>query len=151
MDGLHLVQFDKCYFDLSKSWLTDSELRHLIHAETLPSDEERLRWFELLSSRSDYRIWGIDYLMQPIGVCGLKHITDGQAEYWGYIGEKSFWGKGLGSCIMTEVLLKAQDLRLTRVYLRVRKYNLRAFRMYEKYGFSIDSEDSSVYCMSMII
>lgn len=149
MDGLILVDYDSTYFDLSKVWLMDGELNHLIHAGTIPSDEERFQWFKSLKSRTDYLIWGVEYNGVPIGVCGLKKITDGQAEYWGYIGEKNLWGKGLGKTMMAEIFRKAKGLELNRVYLRVRKYNLRAYKMYLKVGFVVDEENNDVYCMSI--
>ena len=151
MNELHLVDYNTEYFSLSKQWLADEELRHLIHAGELPPDDERKKWFESLPNRSDYLIWGVEYLGQPIGVSGLKHLSDGQAEYWGYIGEKTLWGKGIGKFLMYEIIEKAKSLDLRKVYLRVRKYNPRAYNMYLKFGFAIDNEDDDVYCMSIKI
>lgn len=151
MDNLKLVEYDKTYFDLSKEWLSDSELNHLIHAGELPSDDERLAWFESLPDRSDYLIWGVDYNEQPIGVSGLKRIVDKQAEYWGYIGEKAYWGKGLGKELMKEVINKALELGLETIWLRVRKYNPRAINLYKKIGFIIDIDESETFHMSLSI
>lgn len=151
MDGLILVDYDTSYFNLSKVWLLDNNLSHLIHAGSLPSDEERKQWFASLKSRTDYLIWGVKYCGSPVGVCGLKKIANGQAEYWGYIGEKNLWGKGLGKTMMAEIFKKAKELELSRVYLRVRKYNPRAYKMYLKTGFVVDEENDDVYCMSISI
>lgn len=151
MGNLKLVEYDKTYFDLSKEWLSDKELNHLIHAGELPSDEDRLAWFESLQERTDYLIWGVDYNGQPIGVSGLKRIVNKQAEYWGYIGEKSFWGKGLGKELMNEVINKALKIGLETVWLRVRKYNPRAINLYKKIGFMIDIDEPETYHMSMSI
>lgn len=151
MDILKLVDYDKTLFDLSKKWLSDSELNHLIHAGELPSDEDRLAWFESLSKRTDYLIWGIDYGGQHIGVCGLKCIANKQAEYWGYIGEKAFRGKGLGKKLMKEVINKALELGLETVWLRVRKYNPRAINLYKIIGFVIDIDESETYHMTLSI
>ena len=149
MSTLHLVVFDRTYFDLSKEWLSDSELNFLIHAGKLPSDEERNRWFESLNSRTDYLIWGVEYNGLPIGVSGLKKIADGKAEYWGYIGEKSLWGKGLGNELINEVFKKAQNNGLNKIWLRVRKYNSRAISLYKRKGFTIEIEESESYVMSI--
>ena len=151
MNRLLLVDFNTEYFSLSKQWLEDEELRHLIHAGELPPDDERKKWFESLPNRSDYLIWGVEYFGQPIGVSGLKHVSDGQAEYWGYIGEKTLWGKGIGKLLMSEIIGKAKNLALSKVYLKVRKYNIRAYKMYHKFGFTVESEDADVYCMSVHI
>lgn len=151
MDNLKLVKYDKTYFYLSKEWLSDGELNHLIHAGKLPSDEERLEWFDSLPNRADYLIWGIDYNGQPIGVSGLKRIANKQAEYWGYIGEKTFWGKGLGKKMMKEVINKAIELNLETLWLRVRKYNQRAINLYKKIGFIIDIDEPETYHMTLSI
>lgn len=151
MDILKLVEYDKTYFDLSKEWLSDGELKHLIHAGELPSDEDRLAWFGSLPDRSDYLIWGVDYNDQPIGVSGLKRIVNKQAEYWGYIGEKAYWGKGLGKDLMKEVINKALALGIDTVWLRVRKYNLRAINLYKKIGFVIDIDEPETYHMTLSI
>ena len=99
MSCLVLVDFDKTFFDLSKEWLSDSETNALTAAGEMPSDEQRLLWFDSLPQRSDYLIWGVQYEGKPIGACGLKYVTQNNAEYWGYIGEKALWGKGLGGGI----------------------------------------------------
>ena len=151
MDIIKLVEYDKAYFDLSKKWLSDKELNHLIHAGELPSDEDRLAWFESLPERSDYLIWGVDYNGQPIGVSGLKRIVNKQAEYWGYIGEKAYWGRGLGKDLMKEVIEKAIEYGLETIWLRVRKYNPRAINLYKKIGFVIDIDEPETYHMSMSI
>ena len=151
MDALRLVEYDRIYFELSKKWLSDEELIHLTHTNALISEEERLAWFESLPQRVDYLIWGVEYEGQPIGAGGLKHIADKKAEYWGYIGEKNYWGKGLGKVLMGEIVKKAKELELTTICLRVRKYNPRAYSMYLKYGFTVDNETEEVYCMSLDI
>ncbi len=144
-----MVDYSRNYFDLSKEWLSDGELSHLIHAGELPSDEEREQWFCSLPSRGDYLIWGVEYDTQPIGVSGLKKIQGGEAEYWGYIGEKSYWGKGLGKVLMQEILKKSSELGLNHVWLRVRKYNPRAINLYKKIGFTIEQDEPEAYLMSL--
>lgn len=151
MGILKLVEYDKTYFVLSKEWLSDRELNHLIHAGELPSDEDRLAWFESLSKRPDYLIWGVDYSGQPIGVSGLKRIANKQAEYWGYIGVKDFWGKGLGKDLMEIVIDKAIEQGVETIWLRVRKYNTRAINLYKKIGFVIDIDEPETYHMIMSI
>ena len=49
---------------------------------------------------NDYLIWGYMYNNIPIGVCGLKNINDSSGEYFGYIGNKTMWGQGLGKLMM---------------------------------------------------
>ena len=148
MNTITLVDYTEEYFNRSKDWLSDCELNHLIHAGPLPSDEERLTWFNSLPSRLDYLIWGVDYGGEPIGVCGFKHIVGGKAEYWGYIGEKNLWGKGLGKDLLDASFQKAQLFGINTIWLRVRKYNLRAINLYKRKGFSVEIDEVETYLMS---
>lgn len=144
---LRLVEYSRTYFYLSKEWLSDSEICKLVHAGELPSEEDRLIWYQSLPNRSDYLIWGIEYNGQPIGVCGLKHISNRRAEYWGYIGIKTLWGKGIGKLIMEELINRAFELNIDTLWLYVRKFNERAIRLYMSCGFVIDAELPETYHM----
>ncbi len=99
MKPVRLVDYSRLYFDLSRDWISDPEINRLIDAGALPSNSDRESWFMSLPNRLDYKIWGVEYEGKPVGVCGLKHISNHEAEYWGYIGEKSLWGKGIGGGI----------------------------------------------------
>jgi RimJ/RimL family protein N-acetyltransferase len=88
---------------------------------------------------------------QKIGAAGLKKIKDRSAEYFVYIGDKDYWGKGLGGQIMSQVLDKALDLGLSHIYLNVVAENQRAIRSYEKAGFSRTGEKDGQVQMSRSI
>ncbi|ATH06702.1 hypothetical protein BIY24_01730 [Halobacteriovorax marinus] len=56
-----------------------------------------------------------------------------------FIGDKNFWGRGIGSEVTHKVLSHAfDDLNLHRVCLYVLGSNLRARSMYEKIGFKLE-------------
>lgn len=135
MGKVELVPFDKRFFDKSRSWLEDEEVNRLTDTGELPTESDRLKWFESLPSRMDYLIWGVAYDEEPIGACGLKNIQDSKAEYWGYIGEKTYWGKGLGSSMLKGVEQKAKELNLDELYLTVLVENNRAIGLYRKNGY----------------
>lgn len=151
MQEVRLVNYSRLYFDLSKNWISDPELNRLIDAGELPSDINRELWYESLPFRSDYKIWGCEYGGRPIGVCGLKRITSHNAEYWGYIGEKSLWGQGIGGGYILAIQKFAKEFGLNSIYLKVLKFNARAINLYIKYGFKIDKEDSNWYFMSLLL
>ncbi|MCK4663295.1 MAG: GNAT family N-acetyltransferase [Bacteroidales bacterium] len=132
-----LVKFDNEFLNLSSLWLQDDEIRKLIDAAPINSKQQMV-WFQGLIKRKDYKIWGVIAGNQKIGVCGLKNINKTEAEYFGYIGEKSFWGKGIGQKILKEILIKANSIRLSKVYLVVLTNNLRAIHSYKKFGFKED-------------
>ena len=135
MGKVELVPFDKRFFEKSRLWLEDEEVNRLTDTGELPSEPDRLKWFESLPSIKDYLIWGVAYGDEPIGACGMKNIQGSKAEYWGYIGEKSYWGKGLGSSMLKGVEQKAKDLNLDELYLTVLVENNRAIGLYKKNGY----------------
>lgn len=148
MGKVELVSYDRCYFEKSKLWLEDEEVNRLTDTGELPDEAARLRWFESLPSKSDYLIWGVAIEGQSIGACGLKHIRDSKAEYWGYIGEKSYWGKGLGSSMLSCIEQKAIDLNIEELYLTVLVNNIRAVRLYRKNGFIENGIADGYYSMT---
>lgn len=135
MGKVELVPYDRGYFEKSRLWLEDEEVNRLTDTGELPEETARLRWFESLPSKSDYLIWGVAFEERPIGACGLKHIRDSKAEYWGYIGEKCYWKKGLGTSMLNCVEQKAKELSIEELYLTVLVDNARAVRLYRKNGF----------------
>lgn len=95
------------------------------------------KWFESLDNRQDYFVWGVEADKVPIGVVGLKHI-DYKAktgEYFGYIGEKKFWGMGIGKKMLDFICSIAFNMGLSILELNVLEDNIRAIKLYERYGF----------------
>ena len=135
MDKVELLPFDKRFFEKSRSWLEDEEVNRLTDTGELPSEPDRLKWFESLPSKKDYLIWGVACEEEPIGACGLTNIQGPKAEYWGYIGEKIYWGKGLGSSMLKGVEQKAKELNLDELYLTVLVENNWAIGLYRKNGY----------------
>lgn len=130
-----LVPYSREYLDLSWSWLQDAEIKRL----TMTPDftrEDQLRFFESLPLRPDYRLWGVEADGRSIGVAGLKNVCASRAEYWGYIGEKTYWGKRIGEHIMQSIENIAFEMGLTHLDLRVWKDNNRAIALYLRMGYS---------------
>lgn len=129
-----LEQYSKLYLDNSWEWLSDPEVKYLTQTPDFTRDEQ-LEWFEKLETLDNYKIWGISYNQRRIGVFGIKNIEDGKGEYWGYIGEKEYWGKGLGKDILRLIFINALEMNLKELYLKVIVDNVRAISLYETMGF----------------
>lgn len=136
MKKVRFVDYEKKFLDLSWHWLRDPEIKKLTMTPDF-TKEEQLTFFSQLSERKDYIIKGIQYEGVPIGACGLKAINSFSGEYWGYIGEKEYWGKGIGKIIMDFVINQGRELRLEKIWLKVDSSNKRAIRSYEYYGFEL--------------
>lgn len=143
---ISLCNFDETFLELSYSWLHDEEMKYLTDTPDF-SKEDQLEWFKNLEKKTDYKIWGIRFNDTPIGACGMKNISEGSCEFWGYIGEKQFRGKGYGWIMLDQIVQIAADSGLSEIWLRVRKYNNRAIRLYKKAGFITESESENEMIM----
>jgi len=75
-----------------------------------------------------------------IGNVQLTNIENDAAQFHIFIGNQSYWGKGV-STLATNLLLAfvRSNLQLNKIYLYVSKENVAAIRSYEKNGFKIVS------------
>ena len=135
-DLVRFVPYNQIFCDLSWQWLNDTEIKRL----TLTPDfsyEQQVAWFSTLHLRKDYKIWGIAYSNLPIGAVGIKHIDliGKKAEYFGYIGDKHFWSKGIGNLMILFIKQEALKEKLKSLYLFVADNNTRAINLYIKHNF----------------
>lgn len=142
------VKYTKEFFDYSKEWLSDKEIQRLTAAPET-DDETRAKWFSELKDRKDYYIRGIAIDDLPIGAVGIKHIDYEKrtGEYWGYIGNKEYWGKGIGKQMLENMCEEAGKLGLYTLSLKVVEFNDRAIHLYNKHGFEIIANNGGVILM----
>lgn len=131
---LQLVEYDRSFLDMSWMWLNDKQIKYLTMTPEF-SREEQQAFFKNLPKRKDYFIKGVTYKEIPIGACGLKNISGDQAELWLYIGDKEYWGKGLGEKIMLLLETEAVNLNIRKIYLKVLEENKAAIGLYEKLNY----------------
>lgn len=144
------VEFNLYFLNESWRWMQDEELLYLINAVQVTIEKQSL-WFQHLQNREDYEIYGVMYDKIPIGVCGLKHITKYDGEYFGYIGEKEYWGKGIGKDLVGHIEDIARKKGLKSIYLNVRHDNHRALRLYEKMHYQMVSRIENIIKMKKIL
>lgn len=131
---IELVNFDLSYLELSGRWLVDSEIKAMT-AATEFTKKQQYDFFYSLDKRTDYIIFGVQLGAIKIGATGFKNICLDSAEYWGYIGEKEYWGMGYGYRMLSLMIDKARSMGLKFITLKVRQDNLRAISVYIKAGF----------------
>lgn len=134
-----LVDYTEAFLEKSWRWLKDPETKALTQTPDF-TKEDQLNFFKSLPARSDYWIKGITEDHVLIGAMGLKKITTETAEYWGYIGEREYWGKGIGKFMLEAAVAKGRQLRLNALELYVSSDNLRAKKLYIKSGFQLSAE-----------
>ncbi len=132
-----LVEYDLQFLERSWDWLQDPETRALTRTPEFTREAQQ-DFFRSLPHKTDYWIKGIVAGEEPVGAMGLKHITQAKAEYWGYIGNKNYWGIGIGQFMMQEAINKASSLQLKQIYLFVDHTNVRAVKLYTRMGFKLE-------------
>ena len=78
-----------------------------------------------------------------IGNCGLYSIDNLKktAEFRILIGEKLFWGKGVGTYVLGQILKIAKKNNYKYIWLEVSEKNEAAISLYKKYGFEVVSQN----------
>lgn len=124
---------DKNYF---ARWWRDKELLKLTSGVSkLISDEEVDRYFQaILNGKNNYNFI-ILADEKIIGHISLAKRRNGWYETQIMIGEKEYWGKGIGSKAIKLLIRKAKKDVIFKIYLEVRPTNLRAIQTYEQCGF----------------
>ena len=135
---LSLVDFDLKFLKISWYWLNDPEIKALTLTPDFTEEDQKL-FYHSMYQKNNYWIKGIAENGIPIGAMGLKNINakEKSAEYWGYIGEKEYWGKGIGKFMITEAFTQAKKLGLSQLHLKVGSENLRAKKLYLNLGFTV--------------
>lgn len=130
------VTFDAAFKDRSYAWLSDPEIGRLVHAPRLTRESQQA-WFDTLPRRRDYQIFGVAYNGIPVGAAGIRHMDQEkrEGEFFCYIGEKAYWGRGIGRAMVAYCQRYALGHGLTDLWLTVTEENTRAAALYESTGF----------------
>lgn len=123
------------------AWINDEEVNRLLYQGLVPAQETLLveQWERDIRSDRTVVLAVCDKESgQLIGTTGLYDINwvFRHAEFRVFIGEKSFWGRGMGTeCTKLMVIYGFEKLNLNKVWLGVVTENKAAVRVYEKAGF----------------
>jgi len=105
------------------------------------NSSQQTSWFNRVNADKAQKIFAIEVEGVYVGNVGLKYINpiDKKAEYYIFIGDKGYWGKGIGT-IATKMILRycLFSLKLHKVYLHVDLRNFRAIKLYKKSGFKLE-------------
>lgn len=114
--------------------------------------ENELQWIERVIKNDDEHRCAIIADNCYVGNIYLTNIIHHHsAEYHIFIGEKSYWGKGVAKKASIEILRYGFDkLNLKKIQLEVRPENNTAIRLYDKLGFAIVEEKSNFITMEIV-
>ncbi len=146
--GPRRVPFEERYLELSYGWLTDPDLARLTMTNAVTPEAQR-DWWRELPHRDDYAVWGIEYDGVPVGVMGIKHIgvNDG-AEYFMYIGDRAYWGRGIATWAFAEVVAEVRARGLRYLYGVIGKHNERSLAVHTREGFAVTGETATEWLVT---
>jgi len=125
------------------TWLNDEDVikYSLSLFQKLNTKTEIDNWYKtLLENKNNDLQLGI-YLKERnkfIGYCGICNISKNtnEGEYFIFIGDKSWWGKGISTIVSKEIVrIGFEELKLDRIFLTVSEPNIGGVKSYRKSGF----------------
>ncbi|WP_303312650.1 GNAT family N-acetyltransferase [Hymenobacter sp. BT730] len=134
-------------------WLRDPEVIEysLSQFQSLHTDEEIGAWFAATLAEDRGLTLGI-YTHETnklIGYAGLVDLseTNQSGEYFILIGDKAWWGKGVGTAVTKQVLaLGFTQHRLNRIMLTVSEPNTGGVKAYANAGFAVEGRLRQACC-----
>ena len=135
------------------TWLRDPEvIEYSLSAfQRMKTTEQIDQWFAATLQQANTLNLGI-YLEETnalIGYAGLSGIsvTNQSGEYFLFIGEKAWWGKGVGTAVTKQVVhLAFTRHHLNRVMLTVSESNTGGLKAYTKAGFVVEGRLRQAAC-----
>jgi RimJ/RimL family protein N-acetyltransferase len=135
------------------TWLHDPEITQysLSAFQEMKTTQQIDQWFAATLAQANSLNLGI-YLAETnalIGYAGLTGIsaTNHAGEYFIFIGEKAWWGKGVGTVVTKKILqLAFTTYHLNRVMLTVSEGNTGGLRAYAKAGFVVEGRLREAAC-----
>ncbi len=137
---------------LSYKWRNDAEIWKYTgkRPDHVILYEDELKWIKDVLSRANERRFAIIADGTYVGNIQLTDIAHDEAVYHIFIGEKTYWGKGVAHEATRLILAYAfADLKLKAVRLRVRTEHERAIRLYLKAGFEERRRDDEFVYMTI--
>jgi len=127
----------------TNKWINDPEImsRSFIRQKVSVSEQEKI--FRRLSSDKSYIFHKLIFQGRFIGAIGVKKIDyiNRNGEIWIYIGEKEFWGQGIGTIAIRKYSeLITKNYNLHKIYATVLSDNIPSLKMFMKAGFNVEGK-----------
>lgn len=145
------LQIEDAY--TSVIWRNDSDVfKYTINTYNhIITIESELEWIKRVIVNTDEYRCAIIADDKYVGNIYLTNICNNSAEYHIFIGEKSYWGKGVAQKASIEIMRYGfEHLNLKKIALEVHQQNNTAIRLYEKLGFVVVEEKSNFITMEIV-
>ncbi|MBR4632946.1 MAG: GNAT family N-acetyltransferase [Elusimicrobia bacterium] len=98
--------------------------------------EIETEWIKKVLNNKNEKRFAIISDGKYVGNVYLTNIEKGTAKYHIFIGEESFWGKGIATEVLKQILAFAKnELKLKTIYFNPNTNNLAAIKILRKMGF----------------
>jgi RimJ/RimL family protein N-acetyltransferase len=133
-------------------WRNDKDIWQLTGKRPLDyiSLENETKWIERVIAENNSMRYAILVDAIYIGNIQLTNITEIDAEFHIFIGNKDFWGRGFAQIATAQFIYKIKrELKIARIYLFVHPENRKAINLYLKSNFK--AEDLKANPIKMIL
>jgi ribosomal-protein-alanine N-acetyltransferase len=151
--GVVLRDVQKADMEYKVRWFNDLQVNRTLLLEDNLDLEETLKWFDEHGDDDSRREFIIESKQgKQIGITGLVHINykHGTAECYCVIGEKTYWGKGIGTEVHTLLIdWGFKNLGLHKIWADIRAENVAIIKVIEKLGFKVEGtlrEEKYIKC-----
>ncbi|GAA3998117.1 GNAT family protein [Hymenobacter fastidiosus] len=134
-------------------WLCDPEvIEYSLSAfQVMKTPQQIDHWFAATLQQENSLNLGIclEETNALIGYAGLSGIstTNHSGEYFIFIGEKAFWGKGVGTAVTKQIVdIGFASRQLNRIMLTVSESNTGGLKAYAKAGFIVEGRLRQACC-----
>lgn len=141
-DHIRLRPLAESDMPLKVKWYNDPKVRKTLVVDEVFELDKTIVWFNTLAAnetRTDFMVESLDGV--SIGITGLIDIDQKNktAQCYCVIGEKPFWGKGVGTEIHSVLFQWGfETLGIEKIWAHIRTNNPAIYRVVEKLGFKIE-------------
>lgn len=141
-DHIRLRSLVESDMSLKVKWYNDRAVRKTLVIDEVFELNKTIEWFRTLAennTRMDFKVESLDGT--AIGITGLIDIErkNKTAQCYCVIGEKEYWGKGLGTEIHSVLFQWGfEKLDIEKIWAHIRTNNPAIYRVVEKLGFRIE-------------
>jgi RimJ/RimL family protein N-acetyltransferase len=135
------------------AWLRNPEIiaYSLSVFQSLETTQQIDQWYAATLAQANCLNLGI-YVAKTntlIGYAGLARIsaTNHSAEYFIFIGEKAWWGQGVGTAVTKQIVhIGFTSYQLNRIMLTVSELNAGGVKAYARAGFTVEGRLRQAAC-----
>ncbi|MBI4407963.1 MAG: GNAT family N-acetyltransferase [Candidatus Kerfeldbacteria bacterium] len=116
-------------------WMNDPTVTEFLAKRSKQTLRSTWQYWRSCQHAGNIRLYAIYADQRHVGNAGFYDVLPDQAELRLVIGDRSVWGKGIGTNVMQAMITEARRLHWKQIMLHVNPKNERAVKLYSKLGF----------------